>query len=73
MAETDMSVNDAIDSLGMRKGLTRTAWIPSARPRATTTIVTSSINDPRVLFSLLRATLSRTRLPPAPYDLSSSG
>src|SRR3954470_17485952 len=32
----------SIDSLGIRYGLTRKAWIPSASPRATTTIITSS-------------------------------
>src|SRR4051812_4779216 len=35
-----------IDSLGMRYGLTRNAWIPSASPSATTTIRTSSSSEP---------------------------
>src|SRR5665809_117216 len=37
-------------------GLTRKAWMPSASPRATATITTSSRNEPAVLFSLVRAT-----------------
>ena len=39
-----------IDSLGMRNGLTRNAWIPSARPSATATIVTSSMSEPPAPF-----------------------
>src|SRR3954464_7252428 len=35
-----------IDSLGMRYGLTRNAWMPSARPRATATMRTSSSSEP---------------------------
>ena len=35
-----------IDSLGMRYGLTRNAWMPSARPSATATIRTSSSSEP---------------------------
>src|SRR4051812_21097303 len=35
-----------IDSLGMRYGLTRKAWIPRARPSATATIRTSSSSEP---------------------------
>src|SRR5262249_21226110 len=35
-----------IDSEGIRYGLTRNAWIPRARPRATATIRTSSISEP---------------------------
>src|SRR3954454_13525687 len=35
-----------IDSLGMRYGLTRNAWMPSASPSATTTIRTSSSSEP---------------------------
>src|SRR4051812_41265677 len=50
-----------IDSLGMRKGLTRNAWIPSARPRATTTIVTSSTRELRPPF-----------LPPAVFALATT-
>src|SRR3954470_21601786 len=34
-----------IDSLGIRYGLTRKAWIASARPRATTTMTMSSTNE----------------------------
>ena len=34
-----------IDSLGMRNGLTRKAWIPSASPSATATMVTSSTSE----------------------------
>src|SRR4051795_11250660 len=37
----------SIDALGMRYGLTRNAWVSSASPIATTTIVTSSTNEPR--------------------------
>ena len=37
-----------IDSLGIRYGLTRKAWMPSARPRATATIRTSSTSEPEV-------------------------
>src|SRR3954447_24208233 len=37
----------SIDALGMRYGLTRNAWMSSASPIATTTIVTSSTNEPR--------------------------
>src|SRR3954470_18264825 len=37
-----------IDSEGIREGLTRKAWMPSASPRATATIRTSSISDPEV-------------------------
>src|SRR3954447_9270662 len=35
-----------IDSLGIRYGLTRNAWMPSARPSATATIRTSSSSEP---------------------------
>ena len=35
-----------IDSLGIRYGLTRKAWMPSARARAMTTMTTSSTSDP---------------------------
>src|SRR5919109_5114336 len=35
-----------IDSLGIRYGLTRTAWMPRARPRATATIMISSSREP---------------------------
>src|SRR5688572_22375938 len=35
-----------IDSDGIRYGLTRNAWMPSARPSATTTIMTSSSSEP---------------------------
>jgi hypothetical protein len=35
-----------IDSLGMRYGLTRKAWMPRARPSATATIRTSSTSEP---------------------------
>src|SRR5688572_385551 len=35
-----------IDSDGSRYGLTRKAWMPSARPSATTTIMTSSSSEP---------------------------
>ena len=34
-----------IDSLGMRNGLTRKAWIPSASPSATTTMMTNSTSE----------------------------
>ena len=34
-----------IDSLGIRNGFTRKAWMPSARPSATATIVTNSMNE----------------------------
>src|SRR3954462_14534032 len=34
-----------IDSLGIRYGLTRKAWMPRASPRATTTMTTSSTNE----------------------------
>src|SRR6478609_3143145 len=37
-----------MDSLGIRYGLTRKAWMPRARPRATATINTSSTSDPEV-------------------------
>src|SRR3954451_2984866 len=37
-----------IDSLGIRYGLSRKAWIPSASPRATATIRTRSMSDPEV-------------------------
>src|SRR3954447_14174164 len=37
-----------IDSLGIRYGLTRKAWIPRASPRATATIRTSSMSEPEV-------------------------
>src|SRR3954452_4365252 len=51
-----------IDSLGMRYGLTRNAWMPSARPSATTTIRTSSSSEPgadapRSLKGLVRVAL----------------
>ena len=46
-----------IDSLGIRKGLTRNAWMPSARPSATATIETSSIRDPAALCLVPEATL----------------
>src|SRR5947207_610750 len=35
-----------IDSLGIRYGLTRNAWMPRARPSATATIRTSSMSEP---------------------------
>src|SRR6201995_3102983 len=35
-----------IDSLGMRYGLTRKAWMPSASASATATIITSSSSEP---------------------------
>src|SRR3954451_20465763 len=35
-----------IDSLGIRYGLTRNAWMPRARPRATATMRTSSSSEP---------------------------
>src|SRR5687768_8185320 len=35
-----------IDSLGIRYGLTRNAWMPRARPRATATIRISSSREP---------------------------
>src|SRR4051812_19604421 len=35
-----------IDSLGIRYGLTRKAWMPRARPRATATIMISSSREP---------------------------
>src|SRR3954462_15942237 len=35
-----------IDSLGIRYGLTRNAWMPRARPRATATILSSSSRAP---------------------------
>lgn len=34
-----------IDSLGIRNGLTRKAWMPRAKPSATATIVTSSTSE----------------------------
>src|SRR5690242_17130494 len=37
-----------IDSLGMRYGLTRNAWMPSAKGRDTATIITSSSSAPEV-------------------------
>ena len=37
-----------IDSLGIRYGLTRKAWMPSASPSATATIRTSSSSEPDV-------------------------
>ena len=45
-----------IDSLGMRNGLTRNAWMPSARPSATATIITSSTSEFWPFFLLLDAT-----------------
>src|SRR3954447_23372742 len=45
-----------IDSLGIRNGLTRNAWMPRARPSATATIVTSSTSELCCFFSLLPAT-----------------
>src|SRR4051812_12914740 len=35
----------SIEPLGIRYGLTRKAWMPSARPSATTTMTTSSTNE----------------------------
>src|SRR5215472_16949014 len=35
-----------MDSLGIRYGLTRKAWMPSASPSATATISTSSSSEP---------------------------
>jgi len=35
----------SIDWLGIRNGLTRNAWMTSARPRAIATIVTSSMSE----------------------------
>ena len=46
-----------IDSLGIRKGLTRNAWMPSASPSATTTIVTSSMSELPDLSFLPRLTV----------------
>ena len=60
-----------IDSLGMRKGLTRKAWMPSASPSATTTIITNSTSELRALFSLLRAAMGFRR-PGRPTTWSSS-
>ena len=45
-----------IDSLGIRNGLTRKAWMPSASPSATATIMTSSTSELCPVFSLLFAT-----------------
>ena len=45
-----------IDSLGIRNGLTRKAWMPSASPSATATIMTSSRREPPALFCLVPAT-----------------
>ena len=45
-----------IDSLGIRNGLTRKAWMPSASPSATATIMTSSRREPPALFCLIPAT-----------------
>ena len=40
-----------IDSLGIRYGLTRNAWMPSARPSATATMTTSSTRELAGSFS----------------------
>src|SRR6478672_2421752 len=40
----------SIDSEGIWYGLTMKAWIPSARPRASTTMTTSSTSPPRAVF-----------------------
>ena len=42
-----------IDSLGIRYGLTRNAWMPSASPSATATMTTSSTSWPPAVFSAL--------------------
>src|ERR1700712_2667063 len=42
-----------IDSLGIRYGLIRNAWMASASPRATTTITMSSMNELPAVFSFL--------------------
>ena len=42
-----------IDSLGMRYGLTRKAWMPSASPSATATMTTSSRSEPPADFCLV--------------------
>src|SRR5262245_48666583 len=56
-----------IDSDGIRYGLTRKAWMPSASPRATTTISTSSSSEPPAeLFLGLAATA------PAPQAASAA-
>ena len=44
-----------IDSLGIWYGLTRNAWMPSASPRATATITTSSTREPAGDFVRLLA------------------
>src|SRR5258705_12601924 len=38
-----------IDSLGIRYGLTKKAWMPNARPSATATIRTSSSSEPEAV------------------------
>src|SRR5215207_8050488 len=43
-----------IDSDGIRYGLTRKAWMPSARPSATATMTTSSMRELPVDLSFLR-------------------
>src|SRR5690348_12424595 len=45
-----------IDSLGIRYGLTRKAWMPRASPRATATIRTSSRSEPDAEWPPLVAT-----------------
>src|SRR5262245_26802309 len=44
-----------IDSLGMRYGLTRNAWIPSASPSATATMSTSSSREPEAVCGFFTA------------------
>src|SRR3954469_23873641 len=48
-----------IDSLGMRYGLTRKAWMPSASPSATATITTSSSREPPADWGFFTAPTSR--------------
>jgi hypothetical protein len=50
-----------IDSLGILKGLTRNAWMPSASPSATATIVTSSMSEPAAPFGFLASLRGRSR------------
>ena len=60
-----------IDSDGIRNGFTRNAWIRSASPSATATIITSSSSEPLALFSFF--SLSRRKklrtVPRAPARL----
>ena len=59
-----------IDSLGMRNGLTRKAWMPSARPSATATIVTSSTSEPAGALLLLDRPPRRSATGPSPWTRS---